>query len=152
MKYQNVKKRFYTFFLGTCFLIILFGIGEYIFLSLDGVYLNPPITIETEGKFTTQKEAYSKGETVTVKFSFCKHRNVVGTYRWEIINDDTKRQGFFLPQFNYLAVGCYKDLIVPVEETPTTVGIYHFVGTLSFEVNQLTTITVPLSTNSFTVK
>lgn len=152
MIYETIKKRFYFFFVSVCIVTIILGFIDFVYQSTDGIYFDQPLTLTNGNQLITNKQVYVANELITGEYSFCKHRNVTGIYQWEIINDDTNRQGFFQPQPSSLTKGCYTNLVVPIEKAPTAAGIYHFDGTISYKINELATIVIPLSSNKFEVK
>lgn len=136
---------------GSCLLVIFYALASLIYYSLDGIYFNPPVALESSQVFTT-KQTYKSGEVIEITYSFCKYRDITGVFQWQSISDDTNREGFFSPTESSLPVGCYKDLTIPIGVGSTIPGTYHFTGTISYKINDLNTVIIPLSTNKFIVK
>lgn len=154
MTYEHIKKRFYLIFVSLCLIIIFVGIGEFIYEKIDGVYFNQPISIENNGELKTVKPIYHPGDTVEAMSTFCKNRNASGVFQWQLVNEKTSQLSFYQPQTSSLTKGCYKDVvsIVGVLSLRALPGTYHFNGTIVYKINELTTVVVPLSTNSFKVQ
>lgn len=154
MTYEHTKRRFYLVFVNICFLIIALGIVDFVYQYWDGIYFNQPISIENNGELKTVKSIYHPGDTVEAMSNFCKNRNSSGVFQWQLVNEKTNQLSFYQPQTSSLTKGCYKDVVSVVGTLSLRAlpGTYHFNGTIVYKINELTTVVVPLSTNSFKVQ
>jgi hypothetical protein len=115
---------------------VVFGTAIIIYYQqIDGTW-NPPITFKVDvNKLKTDKAVYHVGDTVSVYFSFCRHRPFSATTQWRLINDIEIP---FAPSSFILPVECL-DKYVTVGTIPPSVvlGMHHLEGTTGAEINPL---------------
>jgi len=121
------------------------------FQYIDGSLVRKPITFGVDIKnLQTQHEMYRPGETVRLKFSFCRHRSYELTSNWKIVNATI----VFFPEVRLVVTpACIEDKYVEIGHVPfTTVpGPHHMEGTSAVKVNNLRTIYIDYRSEEFQV-
>jgi hypothetical protein len=146
--------------------VVLVTAGSIYFQFLDGQVFNVPITFNDPHRYElpinshaerpardithlTTKTEYRPGEMVQAYVDIIKTRPEPGLLQWQLMDQR------FYPYVNrkgVLPVGHHHQ-VVSIEKIPLHVppGQYHFSGTVSYEVNFLRTIHIPMRTNCFQV-
>lgn len=145
------NKYWMTWAMMVCLCISTLG-GAYIgYLSfIDGVYVNQPITIEDSLNIPVLQPVYHPGDVVVGHSKFCKHSNVPAEFQWQLI--DTVLT-YYPERSSTLKAGCH-DSDFEIQKLPDIAhtGDYHFETTISYQVNPLRTIQVPMKTQTFRVE
>ena len=147
---NNIKKAWILFnaiiiFIG--FLIIVF------WYFVDGEYINKPIEFETNILETTKK-VYKQGETVSVKWKFCKNTDSPSKIVGNLLNGYTD---YFPVKIGVREKGCYDgiDLIgyIPVDIPEEHLGDeFHIELIGNYRVNPIKTKSYRFITNKFLIK
>jgi hypothetical protein len=97
----------------------------------------------------TTKTTYRHGEMVYAYVDLQKNRTEPGKLQWQLMDQRfypyVSRMGVIPPGHHHMTVAIEK---IPLHVPP---GQYHFSGTVSYEVNFLQDIHIPIRTNCFEV-
>lgn len=129
-------------------IITFFALVFSYFAFIDGSFIRPVIKIS---ELQTTKDTYEPGDYVYVRTSYCKYRNIPALVEWILINSQLH---FYTPEVrNIVEIGCKEKILLPVEKLPNMIepGKYHFAGNLTYPVNPIRKIVIPLRTNDFEV-
>lgn len=138
-------------------LLLMFGWMFYsMYLTyIDGTIINPAITHYNDTKkLETDKATYKRGETVKVRFSYCKFRQYEAKVTWRIVNQTAIN--FPEKTSNVATVGCKgvdEPYWVPVAVIPETAtpGPHVLEAVNTLKVNSLRTIFIEFRTVEFQV-
>jgi len=97
----------------------------------------------------TTKSSWQPGEMVTAYVDVTKLRSEPGKLQWQLMD---QRFYPYVGRDGVLPVGHHHQ-VVNIEKIPLHVppGQYHFSGTVSYEINFMKTIYIPIRTNCFQV-
>jgi hypothetical protein len=132
------------------FIFILFSAYLIFAVFLDGVYVRPVITY-WPGSFTVEKAQYHPGDDIYLRMVVSKYRSLTGRVNWSAVSDTGVKIGF--AERNTALPSGDLDMLVKIVTLPKNIspGTWYLVGLVSFEVNPISTVTLPLSSNSFEV-
>lgn len=132
-------------------LVVVLSLLLTYFITIDGKIVNEPIVFSMDkDNVVTDKEVYTRGETVQGHFIFCKKRNIKTLVQWTLVDHTLT---FFPSKNSTIKKGCY-DTWVPIAEIPKSVTPYsamYFEGLIQYQVNPFSVVGIPLKTNPFQV-
>jgi hypothetical protein len=133
---------------------------------LDGQVINVPVIFNEPHRFDlpigehpdrpareithlTVKSSYKNGEMVTAYVDLTKLNNEPGLLQWQLMD---QRFYPYVSRRGVLPKG-HLHQVVSIEKIPAHVppGQYHFSGTVTYEINFLKNIHIPIRTNCFQV-
>jgi hypothetical protein len=126
--------------------------------TIDGRWVRRPIVIYDvvmesgqTVQLVTDKLQYNQGETVRGLIKYCKTREIEVEFQWSLIDTYLK---FFPKKKAQAAIGCHEVLtdieMIPLDQYPDT-DLY-FETVLTYKINGLNTVNIPIRTNTFRVK
>jgi len=102
--------------------------------------------------YQTTKDSYTAGENVYVySLKFCKLRQVEATTNWTLRDHVLLA---YAPASSNVAASCYeagKYVLINLLPKFLPDGKYFFEGTITYKVNPLRTISIPIKTNEFEI-
>ena len=116
-------------------------------------YLYPvgPHAEKPAGEIThlTTKNTWKPGEMVTAYVDIVKYRKEPGAIQWQLMD---QRFYPYVKRYGVVPVG-HNHMVVEIEKIPLHVppGQFHFSGTVTYKVNFLRDIHIPIKTNCFQV-
>lgn len=148
MKHVNGRHIYHTTLIALTGFTILAAF-YLMWLSSDGTVFRPPLVLDGDTMQTTKTE-YRRGETVEGVIDFCKNRAIRGTIQWQLIDTIIR---FYPARPVSVPQGCYRGKAATIEAIPMEVlpGEYRFKGIVKYEINPLSTVNIPLKTNTFRV-
>lgn len=118
--------------------------------NIDGVW-NPPITFGMDPQnLKTDKLEYKPGDSVSVQFTFCRHRAFTADSQWKLVNEIV----IFYPQQSFiLKPECQTGRWVKIAEIPANslTGLHHLEGVTIAHVNALRSINYIYKTQGFNI-
>lgn len=128
--------------ISSCAFILVYAI------FLDGQVIRKPLTV-LDTLCVTEKEYYYPGELVYGQFSIIKNRALRASVQWYLV--DT----FMFPyveQNSNIPLG-FSDKLIPIEKIPISVtpGVYYFLGTVVYRLNDFNSVNYTFRSNSFIV-
>lgn len=126
----------------------LVGVAWLVFaVFIDGHLVRIPLTVA--GELTTEFETYHPGDIVRAKISYCKNRQLTAVTQWNLVDTYLR---IYPEKSSDVGVGC-KNVYIDVEPIPMDIypDLYYFEGEITYEINSLNIIKVPLKTNTFRV-
>ena len=147
-------------------MVLLLTTGAAWFEFIDGQLIRVPVIFNEPHKFDypvsahidtpsrdithlTTKTSYQPGEMVTAYVDISKYRKEPGKLQWQLMD---QRFYPYVARNGVIPVG-HHHMLVNIEKIPLHVppGQYHFSGTVSYEINFMKNIHIPLRTNCFQV-
>jgi hypothetical protein len=143
-------RKLYHGVLISCLCIIAFAMLTAMYMLMDGVDFNVPMTVKNNATLQTTKLLYRPGAEIEATISYCKNRNIAGIIDWQLVDTYVR---FYPASHADLPVGCHS-YIMDLGVVPSDVSSesYHFTGVLTYKINSLTTVSYPLTTNEFQVE
>jgi hypothetical protein len=120
-------------------------------LIVDGVYYKPPAKY-LDKICNVSKKCYRPGDKVYMRLRVTKSRNIFGTARYSLVNDDDKLSLFYAERGTRIGQGVW-DVFIPIEKMPESAypGRWHLEGLISYPVNHFRTLFYELKSESFII-